>query len=343
LERYHEAVQLARTTTDYRRGRHELTLGPTLSDTQLYETQQTRTVARLLAADAAIRVHDGDPDGALDSCRAILGVGRSIGDEPFSVSQLVRVSISTMAIKSGRRVLGQAEASDAALARLQSLMLDELAQPLLLIAMKGERAMYFELIRRVGTGEVPISALSEGGPKFDPDAPRETIAPWGKLMFDSQLAIWLEWMNAAVNTARQPAPEHPRLWDVWRGQVERVRRSRLGLYAATLPLLLSPAVTAFGSRFTQLQAELGAAAILLAAERHRRKTGNWPESIAAIAPAILASAPLDPYSGEAFRMESRDGQLFIYSVGPNHVDEHGVYDPTTWLKGGPDDVGVSTC
>ena len=41
-------------------------------------------------------------------------------------------------------------------------------------------------------------------------------------------------------------------------------------------------------------------------------------------------------------MEHRDGQLFIYSIGPNRKDEHGAYDPKRWLKGGPDDVGAST-
>ena len=59
----------------------------------------------------------------------LLSIGRSIGDEPFLISQLVRIAIGTVAMKSTRRVLGQGEPSDAALARLQALVLDELAQP----------------------------------------------------------------------------------------------------------------------------------------------------------------------------------------------------------------------
>ena len=54
-------------------------------DTPLPQTQDVRTVARLLMIDAAIRAHDGNPDGALESCSAILGAGRSIGDEPFLI------------------------------------------------------------------------------------------------------------------------------------------------------------------------------------------------------------------------------------------------------------------
>ena len=110
---------------DHPRGRHELQLGPAVIDTLLPATQAARCVARLLQADAAIRAHDGDVDGAIDSCRALLNTGRSIGDEPFLISQLVRIAIGRTATIAARRVLGQGEPSDASLARLQALILDE--------------------------------------------------------------------------------------------------------------------------------------------------------------------------------------------------------------------------
>ena len=77
--------------------------------------------------------------------------------------------------------------------------------------------------------------------------------------------------------------------------------------------------------------------ILLAAERHRRKTGDWPTSIAAIDRSLLPTEPLDPCSGKSFRIERRDGQLIIYSIGPNHKDEHGSFEPKEYVKGIQDD------
>ena len=341
LEKYDEVVRIARTLVDYRRGRHELEIGPTLLDTPLSETQAARAVARLLSADAAIRVHDGDLNGALDSCRAILCTGRSIGDEPFVISQIVRVAIGLVAMQSTRRVLGQGEPSDAALARLQSLILDELTEPLLLYGLRGERATLTELIRRLGTGEVPISALREGGPPFDPSGPRGTIAPWGKLWFDHQRAVALEWMNDAVAMARRPVAERPALWDAWQANITGVKQSRLEIYAKALPFLLMAALPSSSGAHYRYHCELGATAVLLAAERHRRKAGDWPASIAAIDRSILPSAPVDPFSGRSLRMERRAGQLFIYSIGPNREDEHGAYDPKKWMKDGPDDAGAS--
>ena len=102
-----DAVDLARSLADYRRGRHELEVKLNPIETRLPETQSARTLARLLAADAAIRAHDGEVDRALDSCRAILATSRSIGDEPFTISGLVRMAIDAVALHAIRRVLSQ--------------------------------------------------------------------------------------------------------------------------------------------------------------------------------------------------------------------------------------------
>ena len=339
LNEYQDAVLLGRTLTNYTRGRHELELGPIVLDTRLPETQRSRTAARLMSADAMLRAHDGDLDGALDSCRAVVCVGRWIGVEPFMISQLVRVAIGSVAMTSARRVIGQGEPSDEALARLQFLLLDEASQPLLLYGMKGERAANVEVIRRVGTGEIPFTALSDNNPPFDPESPRTIIAPWGKLWLDNQLAVEVQWMNEAVAIARQPPNLRIARWKFFDAEIQRHRSNLLLGLSAMLPMLLMPAVRASDTAQCRYQAELGATIIVLAAERHRRKTGDWPASIAAIDPSILSDPPIDPYTGQPFRMLRRDGRLLIYSVGPNLNDEEGVFEPKRWQDGVLDDVG----
>ena len=122
---------------------------------------------------------------------------------------------------------------------------------------RGERAAYTELIRRVSEGELPISALS-GDVKALQAIPRPSDSPWTKLWFDYQITVFLEWMNKAVSIAQSPAAEQPARWKAWQANVDAVRHSRFGIYTATLPILLSPAIPASGTAFSRYQAELGA-------------------------------------------------------------------------------------
>jgi hypothetical protein len=332
-----DAVRIARSVADRPRGRHELQITPAVIDTRLSGTQAARTVARLLQSDAALRAYDGDLDGAVDSCRAILNTGRSIGDEPFLISQLVRIAIGRTALSAARRVLGQGEPSGASLERFQSLIRDEADQPLLVYSMRGERATLDEIIRRVETGKVPLSAVT-GGPKQGGSSMADTaIASLSGAFSRNQRAIALEWMNEAVAIAKRPSAEQESLWRDWQAEITGVVQSRFGRFTTMLPLLLVPGMSN-ASAFVNYRADLSATDILIAAERHRRKTGDWPASIAAIDRTILPSPPLDPYTGQAFHMERHDGQLVIYSVGSNLQDEHGAEPAKRGIRSGPDDV-----
>jgi hypothetical protein len=52
---------------------------------------QARKVAVLLTYDALLREQEHDIDGALESCRALLNLARSFGDEPSTSGQLTRL------------------------------------------------------------------------------------------------------------------------------------------------------------------------------------------------------------------------------------------------------------
>lgn len=337
LQTYDDAVWLARTLVDYRQGRHEVTLTPDLLSTPLALTQRTRSVARLLCADAAIRAERGDIDGALASCGAILRAGSSIGDEPFLVSNLVRIAICGVATTTIQRALAQGEPSHVAMAKLQSILLDELAQPLLLQGLRSERATMDELIRRIGNAELPIDALSGGGSLRD-SVP--AMSPWGRLMFDSQRAVGLEWTQQLIVIAKTVPHQRPPLIMAWERELNRVKSDRLRMWTAVIPLLFAPAAATAETADSRHRCNLAATVILLAAERHRQKIGHWPSTIAEIDPEFLPDPPLDPFTGQSFRMERRDGQLIVYSVGPNLTDEHGDCDLKRYNQGFPDDFGT---
>lgn len=331
---YAEAVALLRTVADYERGRHELEIEANVIDTLLPETQASRTAARLLQADAAIRAHEGDLDGALESTRAILGVGRSIGDEPFLISNLVRIAIGSAAMQSARRMLGQGEPSDEAIGRLQEELQAEWERPLELSGIRGERAMMVELLRRVADGEIPLDFNF-----YEPGDPVPGVASWMRVALKYQIGLMLELTNSGVEIAKLPPHERLAGWEAWEARIEFEREDWHAPYTKTFAILMTPALQSSGMAHLRYQAELGAMVILLAAERHRLRHGEWPGAIGAIDPDLLPESPIDPFSGEEYRVHRPEGRFIVASIGPNGEDDGGEYLPKTWMNGGPDDVG----
>jgi hypothetical protein len=334
LKARESALTLARTVAGYERGRHELVLAPIVTETSLRETQEARRVARLLATDAALRAEDCDVDGALQSCRAILATARSIGDEPALISGLVRVALDSLAIKSLVRVLGQGEPSDAALVQVEALIVDEHAQPRLLTALNGERAMTDDVLRRAEEGKIGLSKLLPGRTAY-----RVFINVTGGLT--GERAFALELMNEAVAIARRPTFEQPGLMARWEKNTSDLRWKGLRRpFSASLGLQVVPSVYAAGIACLRSRAELGAAAIMIAAERVRRRTGKWPAAIKEIDRSMLPKAPADPFSGAPYHFEHQSGELVIYTIGRNGKDEHGVDEPKLRYQGGRDDIGA---
>src|SRR5262249_28847214 len=130
-------------------------------DVRLEEQQRTRQVARLLHFDALDRGQQGDMAGALESCRACFNAARSLGDEPFGISQLIRIAVAAIACDMVERALAQGEAADADLAALQQALVLEEKHPTLLVAMRGERAGVHDLFTKLGNGTITTDQLIE--------------------------------------------------------------------------------------------------------------------------------------------------------------------------------------
>src|SRR5262249_42791806 len=101
-----------------------------------------------------------------------------------------------------------------------------------------------------------------------------------------------------------------------------------------------PGVQALALHAALYRADLGATALLLAAERHRRKLGRWPESIEGIDQGVLSRPPDDPFSAQPYRFLRNEHEILIYSVVANTKDEDGAHDARRRFSGDPDDIAV---
>ena len=148
-----------------------------------------------------------------------------------------------------------------------------------------------------------------------------------------------ELMNDAAYIEHRPYAERRGRWQQWRRRFD-TQPETISFWAAVLPNKVFPGLFSAAQAALRFHAEAGATAILLAAERHRRKTGKWPETVAAIDPAILPKPPTDPFTGDAFHVERRNGELNVYSVGENLRDDHGELDEARRYRGFPDDIAA---
>ena len=71
------------------------------------------------------------------------------------------------------------------------------------------------------------------------------------------------------------------------------------------------------------QAQTRAAATAVALTNYRNDTGHYPASLQELVPQYLPSVPADPFGAKPMRYLLNDGQVTIYSVGDDRVDDGG--------------------
>jgi hypothetical protein len=283
-------------------------------------THETRSVAYLLGEAAILRAQDGDADGALTACCAILLSQRANGDEPFYISMLVRVAVRAVARSKLERTLAQGRPSDAALAQMQKLIDEELKENLLLVGARGERAFNDEALADLQKSPLKVRQMMV---KTGPGGPGPSLLTLENLRMllpgsiKMTRAAMLQFNNRVVAIARKPVEQ----------QIEDVQA--LDASSAELPALsrmIAVAVVKFAKATWRDIAQMLCAKVMLAAERYRRVEGHWPEGIADLVPRYLAAVPSDPFDGQPLRMRRFGEGLVIYSIGENRVDDGGSVD-----------------
>jgi hypothetical protein len=333
LKRAADALAEARKLADRPQGRFPINYSVDFVGTLLSYTQETRAVAELLGYDAMLRAQEGDADGSLASCRAVLNCGRAIGDEPLIISQLVRIALRLIAVRKMERTLAQGQPSEKALKQVQQLLEQEEPENLLLTALRGERAGIDRLMDALQTGKVrasgqdieQLAGLAGGGRQ---PAWTEKLALRLPATIKSQRAAMLRYVTQAVEAAKLP----PQLQQQAIDQLEATAKDQ-----PTLVRLVAPALGKFTGATRRGQVELRCAIAAIAAERYRREKDQWPESLEALRKGrYLKQVPTDVFDGEPLRMRRLEGGLVIYSVGPDGLDNRGHIDRMNPIGEGSD-------
>jgi len=309
----------AREIANFPNGRLPITFAPGGFISSKTRSGDVHPTLRLLEYDLLDLLESGDMPAAVLSWRALFHTGRSIGDEPLVISQLIRVNARATAVRLLERLLAQSEPDAVTLASLQQLIEDDERQPLFLFAMRGERAGAFEsmeMVRATGAAkplwqQIDSSARAWWAGSLTVE---EALAMMPGAV-PAQEAAGLTAMTDLVEIAKLPPQDQgPRL-EAWAANSKRL---------PPLARMLSASLWKLGDQFRRSHEELRGAIVALAAERFRKAKGSWPVTAdELVAAGLLKPVPADPYDGQPLRL-TRTGDGFVVGTNPSTRSNNGV-------------------
>jgi len=310
-----------------------------------------RAVAQTLASDARMAREQGDAARFVADIKAILGVANHVRESGFLIGDLVSLSCIDSALDEVGACLHEQAAllSDEDLTRMAEAIerFERSADPI--IRLDAETIMIDDLLQRAftddsdGDGRItPAGWAMMADLPFRPDDAPELPAWLVKL------AEPLRLLDAA--SRRSQKERHRAMIEFlaedaakpyWERSTEFDSEVRLGSKGPwdderhRIVLALTPALQRALRNGEEITLRLGAMLGAIACERHRRATGQWPRTWAEVSPALLDRELFDPMDGAPLRIAVLNGELRIYSVGHDLIDDGG-----EWARGADGSLGT---
>jgi hypothetical protein len=288
-----------------------------------------KSMAVKLRTRAAARVAAGDTVGAAEDIETILRLADLIGEDPVLIGYLVQVALQTIAYSAFWDGTSQHAWSDAQLAAFQRRFEGLKQRDSLVQAFRGERLFgktCFELMREGRLNPETLDAMDGGGDGFSGGA-------MPKAWLLQNQAYHSRVMDQVVDALQRCDPERgiAAKGSIW--ETERIDQTvfdtanrRFHPYRILTHMLL-PSLAKVHAKADRSLTTSRLAIAVAGLERHRLATGTYPKALDDLVPKWVPSVPLDPMDGQPLRYRlNADGTFTVYGIGPNHTDDHGVFE-----------------
>ncbi len=341
LDKLAESTELARalglTLRTMPRGYRAIEFKDDPLDVSMEPIDGARRLAKLMWDDAMLAAHSGEPVRGLQAAQAGLNVGRSIGDEPHLISQLVRAACGLVAADATARVLGLTDPKNALdeLNDLQRAMLAEAEEPILLVAMRAERAVMHMMFENTDNAKL-ASFFSAYGKSNEAHSRTERLGRWYlDGFFHRDHAKFLELSSKAVAVAKLPSHQQMEGMQHIKEEIKALRNGTWNRFSYWRCCLFLPAFEKMTESTLRHKAVMATTATAIACERFRLTRGRWPKSLDEIPKDILSTVPLDPFTGKALTLTPLDDGIAVCLVGVEGKG-FGGEKPDTGPLGGSD-------
>ena len=309
----------------------------TIAKNLLPHLSELRSCARLLAAKAKIEAENGNIDKALHTTLTGLRTSKSLSNEPVLISQLVKIAMESIALRTMEEVINKGEANLNLYQTLLSEIANERKNTLSKDALKGEFVI-FGLPGMFRNRKLAKETLADFEKKFAQMSEKEkeevkkhfgdsgVSGDTKKSMLKFMDEYWNEEISVYIETMFKMIPLTGKSYWEGKGKIDELARNlqKMPVKKAVLTKQLLQALIRAYTQEAKLDALLGAAEIGIANRIYRLKNGKFVDNLNQLTPEILSSLPLDPFTGKDYIYKKKDKGFIVYSVGEDLVDDGGV-------------------
>ncbi|HLP78388.1 MAG TPA: hypothetical protein VK327_15905, partial [Candidatus Paceibacterota bacterium] len=271
----------------------------------------------------------GETEAAFHDAQCALRVPELLREEPFLISQLVRLAQGSIATRTVWQGLAEHRWTDAQLAAFQNAFSRINYLPGLELAFEGERACGIQTMDGwISKGGMISQTVGPDENGSSMQFPTRFLSRGLLRQNEIALARYHQQMIASVRSAISNAPESG-LAAVAKNASDVTDRTGRDLRPFSpykvMAAMLAPALGKAVQKAARAQTTARMATVACALERYRIAHGTFPETLESLAPQFIAQMPLDPMVNQPFHYQrTEDGWFQLYSVGLNGKDDGGV-------------------
>jgi hypothetical protein len=305
------------------------------AETPLPHLTKLRSLAQIAEFNALLTIRSGRTDIAAESITDILGLAKTLDNEPLEVSQLARAAMIGMAAQTQEQTLSITNFTESELLGFQRNFTEAEKTNLMTRAMIGERATlipYFCSLQGWYHAKLLFEQIQQG--KYVTNSPDPKIGWWKAKWLEtsgfvqSDLLFYLNSTETNIAIASLSAPKNLVLADVEKMEIKKANQQHHDLAAVFLPG--SPGLNKSEIRcFAMVRLATTSVAI----ERFRLDAKRLPQSLDELAPRFLPAVPTDPFDGQPLRYRRLAKGYLIYSVGQDGQDDGGREKPSDLRPG----------
>jgi hypothetical protein len=292
-----------------------------------YHLSQMAGCVRLLAARARFEAENLSIEKALATLLTVLRISKSISGEPLLTSQMTRLHVDSVILNCTEEVLRKGEGS----ADLYQYLIEEIKRDrdenVTHSGLLSERVVVgihrFAQMKRRWIEEWNNMSHKEKQKRFEGMFGRKhskknmdkEVLKRIEVVADYQQLVYFRAVAKMVSQSKRPS------WEV-RKELGRLEPWMVGRPLKKIMFFVQDFAIFYGHE-ARIDAGLGNAEIALACHIYKSKHGDYPSSLRDLTPEMLASLPLDPFTGTDYIYRKNNDGFIVYSVGDDLKDDGG--------------------